>query len=440
MFKCLFPSLDRFRRNDGGNAALIFALAAVPIMALAGGTIDYTRKQEAIGRLQVALDSATLAASNANTTDEEQLREIVAQYVQSNFRNKGVLEFDLNEDLTIEIAQEGTRQVLRTRIHARYKPLFLSLVLPGHEQDADVSAEARHGSSGFEIALVLDNTGSMEGSKMQELKEAATTMIGEIAQAARDTELERAHVGIVPYNVYVNVGLDNFSADWLDTGNIGWRWWTWNGLVGMRSEPRDIMDDAYDEEGIPAVRNWFWYDDGGYWLRVGTVPRIQPLQDVTDEDNEQALVDTVNSMNPFSGTNIPLGLVWGWRLLTPQAPYTEAMDMDQARQKNVRKVIVLMTDGWNSCFSADYYGYVSCRGGLGPVAPEADARMRQLCTNIKQAGIGIVTVGYDVPQGSSTEQLLQECQNMGYYRAEVGELVDIFRQIANDVTRLHLSG
>ncbi len=456
MFKRLLTSLGRFRRDEGGNAALIFALAALPLFALAGGAVDYTRKQEASSRLQVALDAATLAATKANTNDEQELREIVARYLRGNYRNDGILAFDPENDLTLKIEKDGHRTILRTQIKARYKPLFLSLILPGNEQDASVSAEARKGTSGFEIALVLDNTGSMLGNKMEELKQAARSMISSIAEASRDADLLRAHVGIVPYNVYVNVGTDKLGKDWLDTGNLGWWTWTWKGVVGMRSEPRDVLDGEYDEEGIPAVLNYFWYVDGGYWMKPSActlwtrfgcmaweeavVPEIQPLLDITDEDNEQTLVNAVDAMVPFSGTNIPLGLVWGWRLLTPQEPYPEAMDLQEARAKNVRKVIVLMTDGWNTCFSEGLNGYVSCRGGSGTTAPEADERLRQLCTNIKNEGIGIVTVGYDVPEDSPAEELLKECQNLGYYRSDVGELVDTFEQIADDITRLHLSG
>ena len=47
------------------------------------------------------------------------------------------------------------------------------------------------------------------------------------------------------------------------------------------------------------------------------------------------------------GTNQAEGLAWGWRVLSPTAPFTEGVAFNGARD-NVRKVIVLMSDGENT--------------------------------------------------------------------------------------------
>jgi Flp pilus assembly protein TadG len=447
--------ISRFRRDERGNAGLLFGLAAIPMFAMAGGVVDYMQLQEARTRLQTALDAATLAASGSGKQDPAELRAIVSNYVRANYRNRRVLKFNLEEDLTVTIEKSSDKKVLRTQIRARFHPVFLSL-LGFNRVPTEISAEAKTSTTGFEIALVLDNTGSMEGSKMQELKQAAKELIDGLSQTASETKFTRSHVALVPYNVYVNVGKDKWRRSWLDTRNVRRRS-LWYGLVGMREAPNDILDDNYDTNPVPAVRHAYWgkYASRWIWLeecvrynwwgrckrwKPRIVQKIQPLTDISDESKAMMLKRRINRMEAFSGTNIPLGLVWGWRVLSSQVPYAQGLSMAEARRKNVRKIIVLMTDGWNSCFSESLSGYASCRAGLGPVAPEADERMRALCRKIRQAGIGIITIGYDIPEGSTTEALMQECQNLGYYRSDVGELIETFRKIKEDITTLHLSG
>jgi hypothetical protein len=47
------------------------------------------------------------------------------------------------------------------------------------------------------------------------------------------------------------------------------------------------------------------------------------------------------------GTNQAEGLAWGWRVLSPSAPFTEGRPYNDPSDP-VRKVIVLMTDGENT--------------------------------------------------------------------------------------------
>ena len=53
----------RFRRRDGGNIAIMFALALVPICGLVGAAVDYSRANAARAAMQSALDSAALMLS-----------------------------------------------------------------------------------------------------------------------------------------------------------------------------------------------------------------------------------------------------------------------------------------------------------------------------------------------------------------------------------------
>ena len=56
-----------------------------------------------------------------------------------------------------------------------------------------------------------------------------------------------------------------------------------------------------------------------------------------------------------SGTHIPQGLVWGWRVLSPGEPFTQGVPYGD---KTTQKVLVLLSDGKNT-FPETYtsYGY-----------------------------------------------------------------------------------
>ena len=53
--------LGRFRRDESGAFAIIFALIAIVLVAMSGAVVDFTSVQQARTKAQVALDSAALA-------------------------------------------------------------------------------------------------------------------------------------------------------------------------------------------------------------------------------------------------------------------------------------------------------------------------------------------------------------------------------------------
>src|ERR1700744_2772331 len=53
----------RFAGANGGNVAVIFTIAAIPVIGFVGAAIDYTRMSEARSTMQAALDSTALMLS-----------------------------------------------------------------------------------------------------------------------------------------------------------------------------------------------------------------------------------------------------------------------------------------------------------------------------------------------------------------------------------------
>lgn len=58
----LFRLIGRFRREQRGNIAVIFALALVPMVSAIGCAVDYSRASQIRSKLQVAADAASVGS------------------------------------------------------------------------------------------------------------------------------------------------------------------------------------------------------------------------------------------------------------------------------------------------------------------------------------------------------------------------------------------
>lgn len=61
--------LDRFRRSTGGNIAITFGIAALPLLATVGAGVDYSRISQQRTELQSELDAAVLAGARSTGTE-----------------------------------------------------------------------------------------------------------------------------------------------------------------------------------------------------------------------------------------------------------------------------------------------------------------------------------------------------------------------------------
>ncbi len=103
----------------------------------------------------------------------------------------------------------------------------------------------------------------------------------------------------------------------------------------------------------------------------------------------------IGKMRPLGNTNIPLGAEFGWNLLDPQEPYTEGAPYSD---KKTRKFLVLLTDGVQTSreFGEDN----------GRAVSHGNDNLVTLCTNMRDAGITVFTIAYDItdPEGHRPAQ------------------------------------
>lgn len=455
-----------FARQDQGGVAIIFSFSLLALAMASGLAIDYARSTSTWDSLQQDLDATMLFIGREKLRAGEQsfdAQGTAEAYIKGLRRRAHA---DAAFKLTITEPSPGK---LKAKAEASVPTTFSKLF--GISSFAvDVGAEVALGDQPVEVALVLDNTASMAGAKLDALKAASKSLV-EIAYRAERAD-QNVRIGIVPFAQYVNVGQANRNKPWMSvpldstvtgaeicydetpvTGTSNCRTETstymvdgfpqtlsyqvcdyqygppeqrcytptttsvWYGCAGSRDYPLETLDQDYDQR-IPGVMN------------AACPGEIAPL---TNDKSE--LTNQIDAMVATGDTYIPSGLIWGWRLLSKVAPYSEARGYnEQVNGQKVRKLLVLMTDGKNT-LSPVYPAHTGSDTAL------ADTLTREVCLNLKSKGIEIYTVAFQVPDEAS-KAVLQECASSPskYFDAEDGaELDESFQEIARDFNPLRLT-
>ena len=184
------------------NVAPIFAIAMIPILALTGTAVDYSSANSARTAMQAALDATALTLSKeAVGLTQTQLNEKATQYFNANISNSEAKNITVTPVFTTP--QAGSFNLVVTAsgsVDLRFMKVFGQSSLP-----ISSSAEVKWGIKRLELALVLDNTGSMaQSSKMTHLKTASHNLLTTLKTAAK--KLGDVKVSIIPFDVTVKPG------------------------------------------------------------------------------------------------------------------------------------------------------------------------------------------------------------------------------------------
>lgn len=239
--------LRRFQSDERGVFLVIFGLLAVVLIAAAGAVVDFTSIQQARTRAQLALDSAALGLQPTIFTTgvtAESLRTRVQTLLDERLENTSVTSV---VGLPTIDTQSGQ---LRLEATITVPTAFVQLVgFP--TVDARLVAEARRRQLNLEVAMVLDNSGSMASyNRISNLRSAATCaanilLNGDCDSTATVTSSTRTWVGIVPFTMYVKVGSTYQNASWMDT-------------LGTSSTAKANFDnDNYDGNAFTSQVNRF---------------------------------------------------------------------------------------------------------------------------------------------------------------------------------------
>lgn len=212
----------RFAHSREGNVALMFAFLSVPMLMLSGAAIDYGFATRLETKLQAATDStALLLCQTPQTTTSADLNTL-AQTTMTGAMGATNLVVD---PLTITT---NPRQITLTT-HKLSTTFFGKLTGTTRINPGATSQCATPVPKTFEIALVLDNTGSMKESsgsqtKLQAVQVAATNFVNYVNTNSAFSSATR--ISIVPFAGAVAVNPTTYrTASWIDQyGQSSYHW------------------------------------------------------------------------------------------------------------------------------------------------------------------------------------------------------------------------
>jgi Flp pilus assembly protein TadG len=191
-----------FTQDERGTTAVIFALMAVPMVAMIGMALDFARANNQQVSMQSALDSAVLAAANAPTNMKT---DIATKYFNANFSDPLA-----PASTTFTVNSNGT---LSGYVSSTVRMPFASLA---HLTSVDVEIDATSAPKTIvdgtkaEVAMMIDLTGSMgqtrNGTKKIDGLVTAGADILNILFPNGATSSPDVKVAIAPMADYVNVG------------------------------------------------------------------------------------------------------------------------------------------------------------------------------------------------------------------------------------------
>jgi Mg-chelatase subunit ChlD len=388
----------------------MFALAIVPIIGLVGAAVDYSRGNAARTAMLAAVDATALMLSkDAATMTPAQVQSKAIAYFTSQFNRPEVA--NLQVAATVASPQAGSFTLTITA--SGNVPTTFTKLLGQTRLDISSSADVKWGIKKLELALVLDNTGSMaQSGKLTQLKAAAHNLLTTLQNAAKQPG--DVKVAIVPFDTTVKIGTGYKDQFWIDYTVKNIQKNNWTGCVIDRDQSNDVLDTTPVAGSIHTL-----YPAAQCGSQLTS---MIPLTDILDQTGWTNLNNKIDAMRASGNTNVTIGLAWGWHALTSNLPLTEGSD--PAPDKD--KVIVLLTDGTNT------------QNRWSTSESQIDARTALACTNVKAANIKIYTVR--VIDGNAT--LLRDCASkptMYYDVQQASQLNAVFSSIAQNLANLRIA-
>ena len=118
----------------------------------------------------------------------------------------------------------------------------MAQVIGYSKMDLRATSQVRWGFKALELALALDNTGSMAAkNKMVELKAAVKLLFATLKKNSKVPDDTK--IAIIPFSTVVNVGTEFTEAPWIAYDSTITKA-NWGGCVADRDQPNDVKDTA----------------------------------------------------------------------------------------------------------------------------------------------------------------------------------------------------
>jgi Flp pilus assembly protein TadG len=371
--------LDLFRDRRGAIAAIL-GVSLIPLVIAGGAAIDASRAYLVRARLSSALDAAGLAVGSSTGTEAE-MKVIADRFFRKNYPDASLGRFvSLNVSITPQKVTLSAERQLDT--------LFMRFAgfstIPVRSQ-VEITREVK----GLEVALALDNTGSMASDgKISALRTSATDLVNILF--GDNSSPDKLKMALVPFVTNVNIGTAFQSVvDPTSLATANFKGTSWLGCVTERPYPHNIQDTSIAAGGTWKAYSWpkepryqknnqqssgdsqcmnpARSTDLTRWSSIseptaagqnqmpdGSGPNKGcPRPAIHQLDNDKAaLLSDISKMRPWDGTGTMthVGLSWALRAISPNEPFKKGLPYGT---EGWNKAIILMTDGQNDLIVQD---------------------------------------------------------------------------------------
>ncbi len=424
--------IRNFVRDTQGSTIAVVAVALFMILGVASLSIDALYLYVLKDRLQTTADVAAIAAVQ-DIADQDQAKATAIEYATKNMDTDDHGEVLSLGDVVIGGWDPDTRiftpnadpanavRVTTRREQVNNNPagLFFARVLGVNEVDLSAQATAAFEPRKVELAMVLDNSGSMDmfGGSMQYLIDAADQLLDMMFQG--ESTLDESRISIVPFRALVHLGTGH--ADWLSGAAPG----TWNGCFLARFEP--VGGGPYRLTDSPPADVPF--DPAP---DTTTSNRNCSVQMVATEDDRDVLDTAMNALGAQYQTDMYEAMAWAWRALSPRwRGVWSDPDFPKDYDDEWRKIAIIVTDGWSSSWMSPYNNSTH------------DQLIPNVCEDMKAEEIEIYVIWMDKNNNAkvAARPYYEQCASDGNHFADAQSQADVdaaFSEIARRILELRL--
>jgi Flp pilus assembly protein TadG len=337
--------LKDFRKNEHGAFSAVFVVMALPIFAMVGLAVDYSRLTKLEAQLQNMADSASVAAAVAVKTNPAANYILKAQHFKAG-NTDGIDITKVNSKVTNDPDAHTITVDLSTTV-GNYFGIFLGKRFSKLSTRSVANYDTL---PPLELAIVFDVTGSMKyigngdsdsavpypkpGSKARQAQKGLKKFLDKLQHVA---DLKAA---LVPFATVVKIDADSTRyKTWLDwsAGSVGHVSTTaWEGcLVDRDKNVGPFVSQHVAKYPATTCKKDHW--DAVRWTGNNA-------NDVTNFTSDLgALKSRIDNLKFDGCTNITLGAYWGGVMRDPQGPIAGA-----ANWGDRKKIMLLMSDGMNT--------------------------------------------------------------------------------------------
>ena len=251
--------ISSFTRAESGSVAINFGLTIIPIIFMVGSAVDYSNAVRARANLQVATDSTALALGQKGMDQSESQLFATAKAFLGAVADDSAASIVSAEKLNMG----GNSSKICVTAQTRTETAFMKLA--GYEYvTVQSNSCVTSGSANFEIAMVLDTSGSMNNGAGGSSKIAALRTAGQnFVDYMYGPKMNGAgmKISVVPFSWGVAVDPGQYrGASWVDTnGASSLHWAGYTGQTGLATSRFDLfnwMRDHLNEESVRLLCNF----------------------------------------------------------------------------------------------------------------------------------------------------------------------------------------